>query len=262
METYESPFKRLYNFRDIGGKWTSDGKKLKEGILYRSGDLSKLNKKDMHRMESFGFNLIVDVRGENERKTYPNKLVKNTALQTVTVPLQHDSQEFNNKKEFFRYLKGETTLDFGEMMKGFYRTISFERTEQIREIISILADGTNYPLLLHCTGGKDRTGFISALVQLLAGVPIEIVKQDYLLSNELNKKRMKKLERVIRWGTLFRVPTERLKPIFEVREEYLLETIESIIEKYGSIEEYLIRGCNIDRETIDTLKRNILDQLF
>jgi protein-tyrosine phosphatase len=127
------------------------------------------------------------------------------------------------------------------------------------ERVSLLADDANYPVLLHCTGGKDRTGFITALVQLLAEVPMELVKQDYLLSNELNKIRMKKLERVIRWGTLFQVPTNRLKPIFEVREEYLLEIIDSLIEKYGSIEEYLISGCNIDRETVNKLKQNILE---
>ncbi|WP_163102000.1 tyrosine-protein phosphatase [Peribacillus alkalitolerans] len=259
MEEYQSPFKRLYNFRDIGGKRTSEGKKLKEGILYRSGDLSKLNKQDMKTMETFGFRLIVDVRGEIERKTYPNKLVKNTCLQTITVPIQHDSQEFNNKKEFFKYLKGETNLDFEEFMKDFYRTISFERTDQIRDVISLLADKANYPILLHCTGGKDRTGFISAMVQLVAGVPMELVTQDYLLSNELNKIRMKKLERIIRWGTLFQVPTERLKPIFEVREEYLIEIIDILIEKYGSIEEYLISGCNIDQDTVNKLKHNILE---
>jgi protein-tyrosine phosphatase len=107
-----------------------------------------------------------------------------------------------------------------------------------------LSDQSNLPALIHCTGGKDRTGFISALIQLLAGVPYETLIDDYLFSNQLIAVPMKKKERLIQWMSLFRVPSERIKPILEVRREYLEEAYNKIINQYGDVESYLCLALN------------------
>jgi protein-tyrosine phosphatase len=81
------------------------------------------------------------------------------------------------------------------------------------------------------------------LIQLLAGASIDDVTDQFLLSYEFIGPRMKKIERFIRYFSLFRVSSEQLKPVLEVRREYLLEVYEEILKKYGTIEwfEGLIR---------------------
>ena len=68
-------------------------------------------------------------------------------------------------------------------------------------------DPANLPALIHCTAGKDRTGLIAALVQLLAGVSREVVVADYLLTNRLYAPRARAFTRTMRWISLFRVPS-------------------------------------------------------
>ncbi|USK32528.1 tyrosine-protein phosphatase [Bacillus sp. F19] len=68
----------------------------------------------------------------------------------------------------------------------------------------------------------------------------------FIISNEFIGARMKKIERFIRYFTLFRVSAEQLKPVLEVRREYLLEVFEEILKKYGTIENYAEMVCGIN----------------
>jgi len=104
-------------------------------------------------------------------------------------------------------------------MKEMYEHMAFGCHKEIREILIFLSNETNIPALIHCTGGKDRTGFVSAIIQLLVGVPYESVINDYLVSNQLIATRMKKVETFIRWMSLFQVSSERIKPILEVQRD-------------------------------------------
>lgn len=74
------------------------------------------------------------------------------------------------------------------------------------------------------------------MIQLLAGASIDDVTDQFLISYEFIGPRMKKIERFIRYFSLLRVSSEQLKPVLEVRREYLLEVYEEILKKYGTIE--------------------------
>lgn len=53
---------------------------------------------------------------------------------------------------------------------------------EIREILEVMAESRNYPLLIHCTQGKDRTGLSILLLLLLLKVPLGAISADYLSS--------------------------------------------------------------------------------
>lgn len=79
------------------------------------------------------------------------------------------------------------------------------------------ADGV--PALLHCTAGKDRTGFGSALVLLALGVPEHTAYDDYLLTNATTASRTERALWLIRLRSFGRADVARLRPLFDARRE-------------------------------------------
>lgn len=252
-------FDGLYNFRDIGGHITLDGNRMKTGVLFRSDELSRLSVSDMEKLDHLGIKLICDLRTLNEQKSKPNKIT-NKQIKIVHYSIYDQSQEFT-RFEFFKYLVSKSnSIDFEGIMKEMYRNMAFSSNNEIRGVIQAVTNEEHVPALIHCTGGKDRTGFISAIIQLTVGVPYKTVMKDYLYSNELIGPRMKKIERFIRIMSLFQATPERIKPILEVREEYLDEVYAEIMHKYGNIETYLSKACNIPEESLIRFKSLLLEK--
>ncbi len=90
-------------------------------------------------------------------------------------------------------------------------------------------------------------------------MPRETVIEQYLMSDDLIKPRMKKIERFIRFMSLWQVSPERIKPMLVVRREYLEDVLDYILEQYGSIESYLIRTCGIEEKTTKDLRNMLVE---
>ncbi|KAL9099969.1 MAG: hypothetical protein Q9163_004595 [Psora crenata] len=128
-------------------------------------------------------------------------------------------------------------------------TLDFCRGE-IRRIFLVLAEQTNYPILIHCTQGKDRTGLVVLLVLLLLELPIEAITADYVASQrELEPEK-----------------TERLKEISSIGlgeefagcpADFVEKVKEYIEEKHGGIKSYL-DGCGVDHQMRERIRSKIL----
>lgn len=143
----------VYNTRDVGGYTTEDGKKTKQGLLYRGGeipsDLSEEGKRCF--VETMGIKTELDLRGYTEESGYREKsLIPDTSLVQITTD--------------------------GYM--GAYRL-----TDNFRQVFSLMANENNYPMYVHCTGGADRTGTVFFLLNALLGVPEKQLIQDYELTS-------------------------------------------------------------------------------
>lgn len=252
-------FDGLYNFRDIGGFITNDGRVMKKGVLFRSDELSRLSVKDIDVFNHLKIKLICDLRTDQERKSKPSKFSSGHTIKVMNISIQDRSQEFT-RFEFFKFLvSNSTSINFETIMKDMYYNMAFVNNSKINEVITLLSEQDHLPALIHCTGGKDRTGFISALIQLMVGVPYHKVMEEYLYSNHLIEPKMKKAEKMIRWMSLFQVSSERIKPMLEVRREYLDDIYKEIINQYGDIETYLCDGCSIKQQSISRLKNMLLE---
>lgn len=252
-------FDSLYNFRDIGGFITNDGRVMKKGVLFRSDELSRLSVKDIDVFNHLKIKLICDLRTDQERKSKPSKFSSGHTIKVMNISIQDRGQEFT-RFEFFKFLvSNSTSINFETIMKDMYYNMAFVNNSKINEVITLLSEQDHLPALIHCTGGKDRTGFISALIQLMVGVPYHKVMEEYLYSNHLIEPKMKKAEKMIRWMSLFQVSSERIKPMLEVRREYLDDIYKEIINQYGDIETYLCDGCSIKQQSISRLKNMLLE---
>ncbi|MFY7835249.1 MAG: tyrosine-protein phosphatase, partial [Novosphingobium sp.] len=118
----------------------------------------------------------------------------------------------------------------------------------------IAADG---PVIYHCTAGKDRTGWASAVVLGLLGVPGETVMQDYLLSNtRLEAKNAATLAAVAKSG--HPINPAFLEPVLIVKPAYIEAAFAEVERVYGSLDAYATKGLGLTPAEIEALKAKFL----
>lgn len=242
------------NFRDVGGLPTDSKKIMKTGMLFRSDELSKLSDDDLVRIDLLDIKTICDLRTANERKKHLDRLPVKCNVNVINIPLSDQNREVNHFQLFIHLFFNNRKIDFEKFIKDHYHKNAFERTEQINKILTLLSDDKNYPALVHCTVGKDRTGLISALIQLLCGVSRKNVLRDYLMTNHYTEKRIKELAAFIRRISLFRISNDQITPLLEARAEYLDTILDLIFEKYGSVENYLLNACGLHKNILNKIK--------
>jgi protein-tyrosine phosphatase len=114
--------------------------------------------------------------------------------------------------------------------------------KEVRRIFNILSDRQQYPIMVHCSHGKDRTGLVTALVMMLLDVPVEDINADYLRSNrELQPMYPSIVNDMAKVG---------LADDFALCPPQLVFALKSHIDqKYGGIELYLqAAGVTLDQQ--------------
>jgi len=254
------------NFRDLGGYTTTDGRALRWNRLYRSNDLSGLSPRDLKYLAGVGIKLICDFRSERERVQAPDREFP-SGRQVGTQ--QHDPPEWLNltveqtgldpdmvrKKIRSGALSAAATRD---LMLRTYRGFVTDYTEQWAALFRKIAAPDNLPTVLHCTAGKDRTGFASALILLSLGVAEETVYEDYMLTNQYRRNFYAFVLRWISLYSFFRTSPDALVPLLEARREYLKAALDTIREKYGSVDEYLTSALGVTPEMREQIRSNVL----
>ena len=123
-------------------------------------------------------------------------------------------------------------------------------TSELRDIFKLLAESSNYPTLIHCTQGKDRTGLVVILLLLLLHVPLEAIGADYATSeNELESERESRLKEIRRIG---------LGEEFAACPPGFVQEIAGHLQRvYGGVDGYL-RRIGVDERTANKVKENML----
>ncbi|NOZ52713.1 MAG: tyrosine-protein phosphatase [Gammaproteobacteria bacterium] len=109
----------------------------------------------------------------------------------------------------------------------------------LKKIFKLLLNPNHYPVLIHCNGGKDRTGTVTALIHYALGLPKKIIFEDYMLSRKNLDSLIKKTLFIIKLRSFFRANIPQLKPLFETHPKYLQEAINTMENGYGSVDAYL-----------------------
>lgn len=144
----------IHNVRDVGGYQTSNGKTTKQGLIYRGGtlrpaDVYKSNLTDegaKYMREVMGIKTEIDFRGSKEAGDITESVIPGAKLTYATLSGYADA---------------------------------FTGPEGYKKTFEILADKDNYPIYYHCTGGADRTGTVTFLLNALLGVAETELIQDY-----------------------------------------------------------------------------------
>ena len=250
--------KSIHNFRDFGGYKTINGSVIKKGLLFRSGSLANISDDDMLQLSELGVRTICDLRSRREKRGQPDSIPDNWDGKYIHIPIKGGMQaESGYISQLYSLLFGEARkINFDDVAIEAYRKYVTDFRAEYAEIIKLTSVSENLPILIHCTAGKDRTGFACSLIQLLLEVPFELVIQDYLRTNnhlhEFREGMLKKL----RFLSVVGVPKQKFVPLFEARSEYLEAAYDQIRLDYGTVDDYFLEGLgfpNQDRYRLNDL---------
>jgi len=228
------------------------------GRLYRSEQLSGLSEADIERLRSLGLGCICDFRSATERLGAPDRLPEQG--DTRVVFLEIDQRALVSKEMAKRVLKPAVTAeDFTEGMRESYRRMVSHCTDQFTSFMQLFRESSNLPILIHCVGGKDRSGFAAALLLSALGVPHRTVFQDYLLTNKLVARRGETDAGTL-VGAVETGPEQSLtRPLFVADRSYLQASFAEIDRLYGSFDCYLQQGLSFTPQQRESLRRDLLE---
>lgn len=226
------PFPNVSNFRDFGGYETQDGRTLPKGLLYRSAHLGRLDPAGADMLGTLGIKTIIDLRGKVERTKALPELDTHRGIEIVSAPVEPGAPAT------MLLADGRTlTADLmRESITTIYGRYGRDPMLGFGAALQALLDRSDAPLLIHCTAGKDRTGYTVALVQLLLGVPLSVVMADYQLTNSL-------------WDRAYdgasRFPPDVMEPGLLADEKYLSSALTALQEEHGEIDTFAARATGI-----------------
>ena len=158
----------VVNFRDLGGHPTRTGV-TRRGRVFRSDSLAHVAPDDVeHLVEERGVKTVVDLRGVAEVDAFPNRPMADAGVAVHHVPLIDPEKREQSGLAW----ESMTIVDL-------YRFILDSSGGEFVEVLQIIAEPANHPLVFHCAAGKDRAGLIAATVLGLLEVDDEEIVDDY-----------------------------------------------------------------------------------
>jgi protein-tyrosine phosphatase len=243
------PLEGAPNFRDLGGYGTADGHRLRWGTVYRSGQLSALTENDYKYLSTLGLRLVCDFRVDAERQRGPTKWQGEGPPEIVASSIDTVSYAGQSK-------------GIQEHMRTVYSRMPFDGGMEYAALFHRIIDG-DIPVLLHCTSGKDRTGFFSALLLTILGVPHDTVVEDFLLTNKylVPDERIAELARQMQERQMLAAPpdAETVRAASGVLASNLEIGFRVINEKYGSVESYAREALTLTDDDMKMLRARLLE---
>jgi protein-tyrosine phosphatase len=240
------PLTGCSNFRDLGGYRTADGRTVRRRTVFRSAHLGGLTGEDRVALVGLGVRTIVDLRGISEAAETPH-LIDGVDCRVVGA---HIEPVLGDKIRNAVADGSATPHLMMQFLTEHYRDYPRRCALGFRTLFTTLSDGAHRPLVFHCTAGKDRTGFASALLLTLLGVPWDTVMDDYLRTNEL-------------WtGHIGRYPEldiDTRAAIVEARTPYLEAAFEVVRSDFGGPEAFAEKALGLHAAARERLKADLLE---
>ncbi len=245
------PFQRVRNFRDIGGYLTQNGNRIIWGKVFRSGQLGHANQADREMLERLQIKTVIDLRDDKEVEDLPDFVPSSAQYRHIFI-----TDRVMVKRASVMIRRQRLGLEFNQS----YKTMILDQGARgIGKVFQILSDPANFPVVFHCTAGKDRAGVTAALLLSLLGVPDETILADYSLSNLFAAHYIREIERRIKKVRWLGWKVEHFYPMAAARPLVLKNALEYIHTTYGSVEKYLTEKAGVERQTIVDVRKNLLE---
>ncbi|GAA2093186.1 tyrosine-protein phosphatase [Streptomyces albiaxialis] len=261
QQSAEAVLTGVRNFRDVGGLPTADGRRVRQGVLFRSGHLAHATPEDAEFLGGLGLHTVFDFRNSADQ-ALEGPDVALPGVRNVNIPLSDpaDGAEFwqmvrDGELDQLRAILGDGLA--ADRMTRSYRTIIKERTAEHSRVLHSLAEDS-VPALMHCAAGKDRAGLSIAVTLLALGVERAAIEADYLESNSPHRRYKVHRSGKSQAGMSPEV-MELLSPLFDARAAYLEAAFATIDEVWGDVDTYLAQGLRIAPETRTRLRDRFLE---
>jgi protein tyrosine/serine phosphatase len=218
------------NVRDLGGLRTAGAGHTKWGEILRADSIRKLTDAGWEALLDYGVGRIVDLRVHSELADDPPRDVAIDVVHLSVLP------EFQDEMWVEIDAIGDAQPDAVTETRAVYLEFLERFPRNFAAAVEAIATAPEGGVVIHCVGGKDRTGLVSALVLRLVGVPIADVAADYALSEDnLRPERSEWIDQA---------STEEERRRRERRSETpaaaMVGVLEELDRRYGSVERYLL----------------------
>ncbi len=240
-------FDGIENARDLGGMVRTDGARIRQGALLRSGHLGRASEADVARLADMGVCLVVDMRDRHEREREPDRAVP--GARNVWLPPAPDLPAIIP-------MKAETPAQVRQVFHEFYRYLALhpDAIEAYNGFFRELLSAQGKPVLWHCTQGKDRTGVGAMLLLSALGFDWDAIMEEYLLTNQFAAGQLEQM-RLARAGEEQLAVMAEVFQVFETNGTYWSDCVRI---EYGSVESYLEMALNLDPEDMEKLQESYL----
>jgi len=253
------------NVRDIGGYRSSCGLEVLRGWLFRGDALSQLSDPDLERLGRLGLRTVIDFRTPGEiLLSGPDRLP--AGVESASLPVSGGDLEGvyelitsgDHERQRRELGGGRAAWFMVQMNRGF--VADPRQREAFGAALRLVCTPGLLPLLYHCSGGKDRAGWMTAIVLTALGVSPELVVRDYLLSNDFHRTEYVKLRfDLVETGIV--ADPELLRPLMEQSATYLGAAFEEADRRYGSFGAFLACGLEVSDHMLSELRRGLLGEL-
>jgi protein-tyrosine phosphatase len=238
------------NFRDIAGPEdgypTTDGRRVRRGMFYRSGAFTPGNA-DMAAVDKLGLAVVYDLRTLNEAAINPDRLPASAIRQQLDIaPIVVANQAPGSVDAALAYMAAaERTLVSDPASMA-----------QFGALLTRLAN-TPGPQVFQGATGKDRTGWAAALLLAIAGVPLDVIMQDYLLTNTVAAAAIQARIDALGRRTNATIAANAA-PLFQAQPAVLQAGFDQLQAEFGTLNAYLTQGLGVEQSAVDMLRAKLV----
>ena len=240
------PFEGCFNFRDIGGYPTADGRVVRWGRYFRTGRQDRMTETDRETFAGLGIKTQIDLRKPSEvaEQGRGPLATMDTAYHNVAIIPEGGTEELSR-------IVGDTNIS-GRRYLGYLEFGS----ESWIQLFNIFAEAGSQPILLHCTAGKDRTGVSTAFLLSVLGVERSLIEADYVLTNRDVARHADFIEKSI--GYPEGMDRAAMMHAAGVPDDAMSDFLDGLDERWGSALDYL-RGIGVSDKIMDAVRNAVLD---
>ena len=228
------------NVRDLGGHPTGDGGETRFGSVVRADSVGQLSPAGWEALVAYGIRTVIDLRGDHERDEDPPGELP---VDVLHVPFMEASEA--EWEEIAEQLEKLDELPVADGTREAYLIFLECFKPNVGAAVRAVAEAPEGGVVVHCVGGKDRTGLLTALLLQVAGVATEEIAADYALSEDRLRPRHDA------WLEAAETKAERrrLERITQTPPEVITGVFGELERRYGSIDAYL-RSAGVSDEEI------------
>lgn len=246
------------NFRDLGGYATRDGRIVKRGLLFRSGESSRLTEPDIDQLRALDAKLIVDLRSEKERAVTQIRWPFASDTELLTADIAADLRA-GNQLLVELLINDPTPRGAGVTMETTYHALPHALAPTLTQISRRIVEEDKLPVIFHCTLGRDRAGITAAMLLYALGVPRDTLIADYMRTNiHIDAAAAREITQVFLKKHQIDAGEEVLDMLTFTRIENFHAALRSIADKYGTVDDYLL-AIGIDTALQERLRERLLE---
>ena len=251
-----------FNFRDLGGYTTTDGRRIRNHRLVRSGKLDQLSDRDVHFLSEYGVRHDVDFRSPDEQSQAPDRQLPAANYYSLPVFITDQTQVSKTWEEEQAEFSQDAQGGFKNMVQT-YRNLVLQKPAQDayqRFFRVLLSSSQEHATLFHCTAGKDRTGMGAVYLLSALGVDSQTIRADYLAANQFIQTPLNDIMQETRDHGGNANLLQSIHDLWTVHGEFLDSALTTIKADYGGMDTYLHDVIGLSKTDRDDLQRLYLEE--